>query len=97
MSGVFPEPKAKPKVIDRTALAALEIKMIEYLGDSIYWCSRDHSAWPYGTMDLDDFTLASQEDDIVDSFVDIALEALGFVRPAPETEQTTPVAQKTKV
>ena len=44
----------------------------EYLGQEMYWCSRDHTAWAHGTMSLDDFTLAAEDDDIVDSLVDIA-------------------------
>lgn len=50
----------------------------EYLGDEAYWCYRDHSAWAHGTMGLDDFRLARDNEEVIQSLVDIALAA-----PAP--------------
>lgn len=43
-----------------------------YLGDEVYVCSRDHSAWSHGTMGLDDFSLAAEDDGITESLVQIA-------------------------
>lgn len=47
----------------------------EYLGTEMYWCGRDHSAWSYGTMGLDDFSLASEDEDIVESLYACVAEA----------------------
>lgn len=44
-----------------------------YLGDEIYVSSRDYSAWAHGTMGLDDFSLAADDDEIIESLVSIAL------------------------
>ena len=54
---------------------ALRDEFRSYLGDEIYVCSRDHSAWPHGTMGLDDFSLAAEDDEIVESLVQIASRA----------------------
>lgn len=60
---------------DREVLAE---KFREYLGDSVYVCSRDASAWQYGTMALEDFeVLASEDENTIDSLVDIALSRAG--------------------
>lgn len=54
---------------------ALRDEFRSYLGDEIYVCSRDHSAWSHGTMGLDDFSLAAEDDEIVESLVQIASRA----------------------
>lgn len=54
---------------------AATVAVNEYLGDTIYACSRDYSAWGHGTMGLDDFTLASDDLDIAESLVDATANA----------------------
>lgn len=76
------EAPAAPRTIDASTLEALEQSIHDYLGQEIYSCGRVYSAWSYGTMGLDDFSLAQENPEIIDSIVDIALEKLGFVRPA---------------
>lgn len=57
---------------------ALGDEIREYLSGHLYVCGRDESAWGYGTMGLDDFSPASENEDVVDSLVQIALEKLGL-------------------
>lgn len=60
---------------------ALAEKFREYLGDTIYSCSRAHEAWAHGTMGLDDFSLASEDEDIIESLVKIAAAAFAPNHP----------------
>lgn len=53
--------------------------MGEFFDDSVYCCSRSYSAWEVGTMGLDDFDLASQDDEFLSSVVDIVIAALSGV------------------
>lgn len=64
--------------ISREARERLENEFYEYLGDEIYACGRVHEAWAVGTMGLDDFSLAREDQDVLDSLVEIALKSLGF-------------------
>ena len=48
----------------------------EALGGA-YDCQRVWSAWSYGTMGSDDFTLTSEDDDRVAEIADAAIEAIG--------------------
>jgi len=64
--------------ITKEARERLENEFYEYLGDEIYACGRVHEAWAVGTMGLDDFSLAREDQDILDSLVEIALKSLGF-------------------
>lgn len=41
----------------------------EYLGTEVYICDRDASAWGHGTMSLDDFRLARDDDEFMASMV----------------------------
>lgn len=43
----------------------------EYFQDSVYWCERVPEAWSYGTMSLEDFVPAWEDDDILDSILEI--------------------------
>ena len=43
----------------------------DYFHEAIYYCTRDHSAWSYGTMGLDDFAPAWDDLEILDSIADI--------------------------
>jgi len=64
--------------ITKEARERLEKGLYDYLGEEIYTCGRVHEAWSFGTMGLDDFSLAREDDDVLDSLVEVALEALGF-------------------
>lgn len=70
------------------AREALRDEFRSYLGDEIYVCSRDHSAWPHGTMGLDDFSLAAQDDEIIESLVGIALARATVPDAATEELET---------
>ncbi len=59
---------------DNTIDSALHDAMAEQLGD-LYYCGRVWSAWQVGTMTEDDFSIASEDDDIVYNFVSAAREA----------------------
>jgi len=37
---------------------------IDEILSGLLWCSRDWSAWGYGTMSEDDFIVATQDEDI---------------------------------
>lgn len=50
---------------------SLRQKLWEYLGTETYLCDRDASAWGYGTMSLDDFRLAREDDEFMDSVLDL--------------------------
>lgn len=71
---------AKPSVgsVDKKKYEQIEDAVREYFGTEVYWCSRVYEAWGYGTMGLEDFSLASEDDEIVGSTVDIVLEKLGL-------------------
>lgn len=56
---------------------AVREAVAEQLRDDIYVCTRDASAWGYGTMSLEDFEAAVDNDDVVDRITDAALEAMG--------------------
>lgn len=64
--------------ITKEARELLEKNFYDYLGEEIYACGRVHEAWGVGTMGLDDFSLAREDDDVLDSLVEIALKTLGF-------------------
>ena len=64
--------------ITKEARERLENEFYDYLGEEIYACGRVHEAWGVGTMGLDDFSLAREDQDILDSLVEIALKSLGF-------------------
>lgn len=70
-----------PKAIDQATADQLRQAFYDYLGQEIYSCGRVHEAWSYGTMGLDDFSLAREDEDILDSLMEIALEKLGFALP----------------
>ncbi len=48
----------------------------EALGDMIFCCTRQWSAWGYGTMSQNDFVLASEDDGILDELTDAAVSAI---------------------
>ena len=48
----------------------------EALGDMIFCCTRQWSAWRYGTMSQNDFVLASEDDGILDELTDAAVSAI---------------------
>lgn len=48
----------------------LRDKISTEMSDEIYYCTRHSSAWGVGTMSLDDFTLAGEDEDILNNFVD---------------------------
>lgn len=72
----------QPTEGDREAMAE---KFRTYLGDGVYVCSRDASAWAHGTMTLEDFeVLASEDDDTIESLVEIALSRAAVPDAATE-------------
>jgi len=71
-----------PKAIDQAKLDELRGAFADYLGQEIYSCGRVYEGWSHGTMSLEDFSLAREDDDILDSLVEIALEKLGLTIPA---------------
>ena len=46
------------------------------LGGMIYCCTRQWSAWAYGTMSQNDFVLASEDDGILDELTAAAISAI---------------------
>lgn len=46
-------------------------ELSEYFKDSVYWCERVPEAWSYGTMSLEDFIPAWDDDDILESVLDL--------------------------
>ncbi|QIK64127.1 hypothetical protein G7068_13670 [Leucobacter viscericola] len=76
--------EATPDTPDENDRKMLAAQFREYLGQEIYWCSRDHSAWSHGTMGLDDFSLAADDDEIIDSLVGIALSRAAVPETAPK-------------
>ena len=42
----------------------------------IFCCTRQWSAWGYGTMSQNDFVLASEDDGILDELTDAAVSAI---------------------
>jgi len=60
--------------IEARANAATD-RVNEEMGDTIYSCSRDWTAWSYGTMGLDDFSLAAEDPDIAESLVSATANA----------------------
>jgi len=73
--------KISPKLIDQATADELREAFANYLGEEIYVSSRAHEAWSHGTMSLEDFSLAREDDDIIESLVEIALGKLGFALP----------------
>ena len=71
-----------PKVIDQAKADELREAFANYLGEEIYSCDRVYEGWSVGTMSLEDFSLAREDDDIIESLVEIALGKLGFTLPA---------------
>ncbi len=51
--------------------------------DGLYVCTRAHSAWSVGTMGLDDFHRADQDDEVVNDLVEMI-----YRRPTPATVET---------
>jgi hypothetical protein len=58
----------------------LKKEISDYLGDTTYNCTRVWSAWEYGTMSRDDFKLAQDDDDFMDSLVGIFEKFLSQAR-----------------
>ena len=54
------------------------------LGGMIYCCTRQWSAWAYGTMSQNDFVLASEDDGILDELTEAAISALSGRLKRPE-------------
>lgn len=61
--------------------------------NGLYVCTRDESAWDYGTMTLDDFQPAWQDEDVVNDFASLsaqptisAEQAEAIVRIVMDTE-----------
>lgn len=77
-TGLNVSPVVLNSPIDSKQYDAIADRVREFFGEEIYACSRVYSAWSYGTMGLDDFSLASEDEDIVESVVDIVLEELGL-------------------
>lgn len=78
-------PAVPVKTINEATRTALGDEIREYLSGHLYVCGRVEEAWSYGTMSLDDFSPAADNEDVVQSLVEIALEKLGFaveVEPA---------------
>jgi len=71
-----------PKVIDQAKADELREAFASYLGQEIYSCDRVYEGWSEGTMSLEDFSLAREDDDIIESLVEIALGKLGFALPS---------------
>lgn len=55
-------------------------EIYKYFTDTIYVCTRDKSAWGYGTMRLDDFERAWESDDVMNSIGDIFEKHVSQVR-----------------
>lgn len=80
-SRVAPVVRAVP---DDAALdSALYDAMAEQLND-LYSCGRVWSAWSVGTMSEDDFSIASEDSDIVSNFVSAARVAMLAAPSAPQ-------------
>lgn len=83
LSGACAAPQCEPSIqpvaaqVEQDAAldSALYDAMVEQLGD-LYCCGRVWSAWSYGTMHEDDFSIASEDDDIVSNFVSAARAAI---------------------
>jgi len=71
-------PTVELRPISKEAREHLENEFYDYLGQEIYSCGRVYEAWGVGTMGLDDFSLAREDQDVLDSLVEIALKSLGF-------------------
>lgn len=69
--------------------SALHDAMAEQLGD-LYSCGRVWHAWQVGTMTENDFSIASEDDDIVYNFVSAAREAFkAMLAAAPTPDRAT--------
>jgi len=64
----------------------LKKEISDYLGDTTYNCTRVWSAWEYGTMSRDDFKLAQDDDDFMDSLVGIFEKFLSQARQESRRE-----------
>lgn len=69
---------AELRPVSKKARERLEKALFDYLGHEIYNCYRSEEGWTYGTMSLEDFSLARDDQETMDSLVEIALETLGF-------------------
>lgn len=65
--------EATPEV-DEAETTKLRDAFADYLDGHLYLCSRHESAWKYGTMSLDDFSPAAEDEDILQALVEIAQE-----------------------
>jgi len=66
------------RTVSKETRGRLEKALFDYLGHEVYNCYRSEEAWAYGTMSLEDFSLAREDQETMDSLVEIALETLGF-------------------
>lgn len=57
------------------------------LADDIYVCTRDSSAWSYGTMSLDDFQPAAEDEEVVTRIVDATLAEFAAVETQEKGDQ----------
>ena len=62
--------------IEIRRLTAERDAIAEALGGMIYCCTRQWSAWAYGTMSQNDFVLASEDDGILDELTAAAVSAI---------------------
>lgn len=46
-------------------------ELAAYFEDSVYWCGRVPEAWSYGTMTIEDFSPAWDDEDILESILEI--------------------------
>lgn len=53
----------------------LRMKLHDLLGDFTYKCLVEQGGWAYGEVDIEDFSLAREDDEFVDSILDIFLGA----------------------
>lgn len=70
-----------PLAVDREAVR-------DAVADSmtgLYHCGRVWSAWGYGTMSESDFSLAADDEDILDNITDAVIAAIGKVATPPAT------------
>lgn len=76
--------------VRRTADA--ETRLWDYLGTETYICDRDASAWSHGTMGLDDFRLAREDDEFMQAIIE-AVTANGPAAPNGDPRPLMPAFQ----
>lgn len=67
--------------------------LAEQLND-LYYCGRVWEAWQVGTMTQDDFSIASEVDDIVDNFVNAAMYAIASTAQSTAQQDTAKLLKR---